>query len=145
MRLLRFGTRRAGAQQPAPRPLSPRLQLVVIGIFAAMACFPGIYGLYATIRHRDAYPAGWQYGFDLILFGGLIVIALGLVRRRRWAARLSMTALYLVFFLVLVRMSLSYETQHATLSYWLLPAVLPLIGYSINLLRRLLTSLNSGW
>ncbi len=102
-----------------------------------------LYALRATVLHRGDYLASWQYAFDLAVFGVLALTGLGLVRRRRWAARISTGLLYLAFLGVLALLSLYYDP--GAWWYWLLPPLLPALGYAIYLLRRSGGALRRGW
>lgn len=102
-----------------------------------------LYALHATVRHRDDYLASWQYAFDLALFGALALTGLGLIRQRRWAARVSVGLLYLAFLGVLAALSLYYDPR--AWWYWLLPPLLPALGYAIHLLRQRGRRLRRGW
>ena len=102
-----------------------------------------LYALHATVLHRDDYLAPWQYAFDLSLFGALALTGLGLMRQRRWAARVSVVLAYLAFMGVLATLSLYYDPR--AWWYWLLPPLLPALGYAIYLLRRARERFRPGW
>ncbi|MEQ8662797.1 MAG: hypothetical protein RLW62_18445 [Gammaproteobacteria bacterium] len=112
-------------------------------LLGALELGAGAYGLHATLAHRAAYPAGWQYATDVALFSLLALSGLGLLRRRRWAARITTALLYVAFFGVLVALSLLYTPGRWW--YWLLPLLLPALGYAVYALRRQRAAFVARW
>jgi peptidoglycan/LPS O-acetylase OafA/YrhL len=125
---------------PTDLPGHARHALTLLGLGELIAA---LYALRATVLHRDDYLASWQYALDLTVFGALALTGLGLMRQRRWAARISTGLLYLAFLGVLAMLSVYYDP--GAWWYWVMPPLLPALGYAIYLLRKSRGWLRRGW
>ena len=125
--------------------ISGRVPRAVIGALATIELLGGLLGLRATIVHAAAYPAAWQWSIDLVLFGTLALTALGLLRRRRWALEVTRFLLYGAFLAVLALLSSAYAKQHTQWWYWVIPILLPLIGWAVHILRTQRPSFIRRW
>lgn len=115
--------------------ISGRVSRAVIGALATIELLGGVLGLRATVVHAAAYPGAWQWTIDIVLFSTLTLTALGLLRRRRWALEVTRFVLYGAFLGVLALLSLLHAKQHTQWWYWLIPVLLPLIGWVVHVLR----------
>lgn len=106
-------------------------------ILAVAEFIGGSLALRATLIHSADYANGVQWWAEIAVSSLLCIAGLALLRGWRWAARLTGIVLYLLFFVVLVTISLAFESSRGLWWYWSLPLVLPLLGWCIHVVRGL--------
>jgi len=122
-----------------------RVPRAVIGTIALVELLGGMLGLRATVVHADAYPTTVQWSIDIMLFSALVLTALGLLRRRRWALEVTRFLLYGAFIGVLALLSALYAKQHTQWWYWAIPGLLPIIGWAVYVLRTQRAAFSRRW
>ncbi|MGR8920560.1 MAG: hypothetical protein ACU85V_13165 [Gammaproteobacteria bacterium] len=120
---------------PVP-PHHSRPSHVAVTALASLECLAALWGLRATWRHRAAYELYGQWLLEMGVFLLLLVVGVGLLRRRRWAARLSSALLYLAFLVLLAALMYGFGQWHGEWWYWLLLPALPAVGALIYALRQ---------
>ncbi len=114
----------------------PQPRRIVIAVLAVTQIALGVFALRATMVHAAAYTLPWQWWSEIVVFSAIVLSGLGLLRQRRWARHTTALLIYLAFFVVMVAISLAFETRATHWWYWLLPAALPILGWCLYELRR---------
>lgn len=104
---------------------------------ALVECACGLGLLALALTRTGSHSPSWLCWGELLLASLLTLTGLGLLRRRHWAATISTFVLYLGFFGALLTISLAFENFHNRWWYWFVPLLLPVLGWSIQALRRL--------
>ena len=117
-----------------PPPRSTHYLLRALTVVTGVA---GGWVLGNALLAADAYALDWQWRRDLVAGSVLLLAALGLVTRRRWALDLTLALLYLAFVVILFTLSLGYVQAATPWWYWLLPLALPALGLAAQRLHAL--------